>query len=106
MFGSSEPRIPPPDPRVKLWLSSGLAEIKKENLRRDVIRLLGPHNRLHSASAMERIEQLIFDDLSESGWAVERQPFSFANVVGALDYGDGSPAGYKKLDGANIVATK
>ena len=83
-----------------------MAEVNEENLRRDTVRLLGPHNRLHSASAMMRAEQLIFDDLVKSAWAVERQAFSFSDVVGALDYGDGEPAGYKKLDGANIVATK
>ena len=55
---------------------------------------------------MKRTEQLILDDLSGSGWDVERQAFSFANVVGALDYGNGEPAGYKRLEGANIVATK
>jgi Zn-dependent M28 family amino/carboxypeptidase len=55
---------------------------------------------------MQKTEQLILNDLSDSEWAIERQAFSFANVVGALDYGDGEPAGYKRLDGANIVATK
>ena len=106
MFGSSEPRIPSTDPRVESWLSSELAEVSKENLRSNVLRLLGPHNRLHSPDAMRRTEQLILDDLSASGWDVERQAFGFVNVVGALDYGDGEPAGYKRLQGANIVATK
>ncbi|HLC11295.1 MAG TPA: M20/M25/M40 family metallo-hydrolase, partial [Candidatus Bathyarchaeia archaeon] len=89
-----------------MWLNSELAEVSKANLRRDVIRLLGPHNRLHSPDAMKMAERLILDDLSGSGWGVGRQAFSFANVVGALDYGYGEPAGYRKLDGANIVATK
>ncbi len=55
---------------------------------------------------MKRTEQLILDDLSGSGWAVERQAFSFVNAVGALDYGNGEPAGYKRLEGANIALTK
>ncbi len=58
LFGSSEPRIPPPDPRVESWLNSDLPEVSKENLRRRVFQLLGPHNRLHSADAMEKTEEL------------------------------------------------
>ena len=106
MFGSSEPRIPSPDSRIESWLNSELSEVSKANLRSDVIRLLGPHNRLHSADAMNKTEQLILDDLSGTGWDVKRQAFSFANVVGALDYGNGEPAGYRRLEGANVVATK
>jgi len=37
---------------------------------------------------------------------VERQPFRFDNATGALDYGDGYPVCFRKLEGVNIVATK
>jgi hypothetical protein len=37
---------------------------------------------------------------------VERQPFSFEKALGALDYGDGEPVCFRKLEGVNIVATK
>jgi Zn-dependent M28 family amino/carboxypeptidase len=40
------------------------------------------------------------------GWSVEKQPFRFDNATGALDYGDGVPVCFRKLEGVNIVATK
>ncbi len=106
MFGSSEPQIPSPDPRLKTWINETLPRIDKEDLRRLVHKLLGPHNRLHSPDAMAKAERIIYDDLQQTDWAVEKHDFSFANAHGALDYGDGEPAFYQELKGTNVIATK
>ena len=83
-----------------------MGEISKEGLRNHIQALLGPHTRFDSSSPILRAEQRIHDSFKDLGWWVERQPFSFENAVGALDYGDGEPVCFRKLEGVNIVATK
>jgi Peptidase family M28 len=83
-----------------------MREISIERLQNHIQALLGPHTRLVSSSPILRAEQRIHDALQDFGWPVERQSFSFENAVGALDYGNGEPVCYRKLEGVNIVATK
>ena len=83
-----------------------MREISVERLQSDIKILLGPHTRFDFSGAILDAEQRIHDSLRDIGWTVEKQPFNFQNVVGALDYGDGAPACFRKLEGVNIVATK
>jgi len=83
-----------------------MREISIVRLQNHIHVLLGPHTRLDSSSPILRAEQRIHDTLRDLGWLVERQPFSFEKAIGALDYGDGEPVCFRKLEGVNIVATK
>ena len=83
-----------------------MREISIERLQSHIRALLGPHTRLEASSPILRAEQRIYDTLQDFGWLVERQPFSFEKALGALDYGDGEPVCFRKLEGVNIVATK
>ena len=83
-----------------------MREISIERLQNHIHTLLGPHTRFDSSSPILRAEQIIYDSFQDFRWSVERQPFRFDNATGALDYGDGYPVCFRKLEGVNIVATK
>ena len=106
MFGSDPPRIPAVNAELQAWTRQKMREISIERLQNHVHALLGPHTRLDSSSPMMLAEQGIRDSLEDSGWSVEKQPFRFDNAQGALDYGNGEPVCYRKLEGVNIIATK
>ena len=106
MFGSDPPRIPVVGPELQAWTRQKMREVSIQRLQNHIHALIGPHTRLDSSSPMMLAEQGIHDSLQDSGWSVEKQPFRFDNAQGALDYGDGEPVRYRKLEGVNIVATK
>ena len=106
MFGSDPPKIAVVNAELQAWTARKMREISIDRLQNHIHALLGPHTRFDSSSPILRAEQTIYDSLQNFGWSVERQPFRFDNAIGALDYGDGYPVCFRKLEGVNIVATK
>jgi hypothetical protein len=97
---------------LRTWAEAIFERVSPARLRADVESLPAPRNRLHWPEAMTHADELIAQGFSDAGWATERRPFEFTNVVGYLDYPDaGFPAGgrpkiYRHLAGANILAVK
>ncbi len=106
MFGSNPPKVAVVNAELQAWTAQKMREISIERLQNHIHTLLGPHTRFDSSSPILRAEQIIYDSFQDFRWSVERQPFRFDNATGALDYGDGYPVCFRKLEGVNIVATK
>jgi hypothetical protein len=112
MFRLGEPKLRPLSPALRAWAEAIFQRVSPSRLRAEVESLPAPRNRLHSPEAMTRADELIIQSFSDAGWATERRPFEFKNVLGFLDYADaGFPAGgrpkiYRHLAGTNLLAIK
>ncbi len=112
MLGTGEPRLQPLDPELGRWADATMRRVSPSRLRADVEGLPAPRNRLHAPEAMARADEMIMQNFRDPGWAAERRPYEWKNVVGYLDYVDGTfPAGarptiYRHLAGANVLGVK
>jgi hypothetical protein len=109
--GTREPRYHSLDSGLLGWTDDLLHKIHGERIEADIRRLPAPRNRLHSPEAMAQAETIVKQAFDESGWQVERRPFSFTNARAYQDYGE-TLEDYMRvvvhphLEGANILAIK
>lgn len=80
--------------------------IDDDQLRRDLLALPGPRNRLHAPEAMAATDELLLDAFRDAGWRTEWRPFELRDVWTSIDHGDfRAPQHHTRLRGANVVAT-
>lgn len=106
LLGSAPAPAPRLGSNLLTWLEDARAQLDPAALRVEVEALPAPRSRLHHPEAMRRAEQLVTEEFSATGWAVQRRPLFLDRVQGWRDYGDFAPTTYEGLEGANLVAVK
>jgi len=116
MFDTKEPELYRFSERIQAWGLSIRRVVATERIRSVVEALPGPRNRLYQPEAMEKADSMIIEQLTNSGWLPEKQPFSYSNIKALRDI---SPLllneneklkdimmVYDRLEGSNIIAVK
>lgn len=109
MAWTREPRFPDPDDGLISAARAWRSAIDPDALRRRVESLPAPRSRLHAATAMSAMDDLMDRSWAGDGWTIERQAFHLRDVVASDDTEAWRPGPlpqrhFEVLDGVNLVA--